>query len=394
MATIDNKGGVHGKAGSVIYRSYRGRNIMQGLPRRFKQTLASRESAGEFGMASSAAKAIRQAFQPFYHHYYDGAMINRVTPAVSRCIRSSRTKRRGERDLHDGDLSFLQGLEFNENSPLSGALQVKTEVSRHEAGQVVVTLPRITVPKDLVTPFKWNRVHQYRLSFVLVGFNFREEFFEYLWEKTVYLETEDIAEAQELVFEGEVPRGCLLLMMAKLDCMERNYYDGGYSSMNSAEFCPAGLIAAFQSADEAEKGYGTERLETNYDAAVAEGRVCPILPITGYQGNRFLARTRIPKGYKMKAKERQRRQKQEETEQALLKRLEEKKKSAAGQVTDAGKGDVVKTTMAKEEGVNLKGSAADQGAADQNTADQRAAGLGAADQGKDASGLTGTRVKF
>ncbi len=330
MATIDNKGGIHGKAGAMIYRSYRGKNIMQGRPKRFKQTLASKESAGEFGMASSAAKAIRQAFQPFYHHYYDGAMINRVTSAVSRCIGSSRTKGRGERDLHDGELSFLQGMEFNENSPLSKALQVKPEVSRNEAGQVVVKLPQITVPKDLLTPFKWNKVHQYRLSFVLVGFNLREEFFEYLGEKTVEMEMKDITEALEVVFEGEVPKGCLLLLMAKLDCMEHDYYQGGYSSMNSAEFCPAALIAAFQSTDEAEKGYGTKRLAANYDAAVAEGRVCPTMPITEYPGNRFLARTRIPKGYKMKEKERQRRQQQEETEQALLKKLEERKKNASG----------------------------------------------------------------
>ncbi|TQM52121.1 hypothetical protein BDE36_3923 [Arcticibacter tournemirensis] len=41
MAVIDSKGGIHGTAGSVVYRSYGGMNIVQSRPRRFKQTEAS-----------------------------------------------------------------------------------------------------------------------------------------------------------------------------------------------------------------------------------------------------------------------------------------------------------------------------------------------------------------
>ncbi|WP_170827295.1 hypothetical protein [Arcticibacter eurypsychrophilus] len=47
MATIDNKRMVHGTAGSVIYREYRGKNIIQGKAKAFKQPEKTIRSATE-----------------------------------------------------------------------------------------------------------------------------------------------------------------------------------------------------------------------------------------------------------------------------------------------------------------------------------------------------------
>ncbi|MGX5688685.1 hypothetical protein [Arcticibacter tournemirensis] len=293
MAVIDSKGGIHGTAGSVVYRSYRGMNIVQGRPRRFKQTQASQEAAGEFGLISQASKILREAFRPFYHHFYDGGMVNRMTAAVSRAIRGSRSRERGDRDLHDGELSFLEGLEFNEDSKFLQALQIRPQVRRNEKGQVTISLPEIDPRRDFVTPFKGHyRVTGYRLSFVLVGFNFREEFYEYIGEKKISMESSGLNAASQLVFEQEVPKGCMLLVLGMLECMAANIYTYEQEPLNSKDFNPVSLIAAFQSEDEAEAGYGESRALANLEEATASGVAPRTQIMAGYRGNSVLASRR------------------------------------------------------------------------------------------------------
>ncbi|MGV3705343.1 MAG: hypothetical protein ACO1NU_08185, partial [Arcticibacter sp.] len=88
MAKVDNKGMVHGTAGSVVYRRYRNMNIIQGKPRKFKQTTESIRAATEFGLSSTTAAVIRQAFQPAYVHR-DGQAASRSTQLVYWGIRGS-----------------------------------------------------------------------------------------------------------------------------------------------------------------------------------------------------------------------------------------------------------------------------------------------------------------
>ncbi|KAA8485363.1 hypothetical protein BDE36_2091 [Arcticibacter tournemirensis] len=296
MAVIDIKGGIHGTAGSVVYRSYGGMNIVQSRPRRFKQTEASQEAAGEFGLISQASRVIREAFRPFYHHFHDGGMVNRMTAAVSRSIRGSRSRERGERDLHDGELSFLEGLEFNENFKFSQALQFKPQVKRNEKGQVSISLPEIYSRRDFVTPFRDNgKVKSFRLSFVLAGFNFREKFYEYIGEKSVSIHVGSVIAARELVFEDEIPKGCLLLVLGMLECTDMNVYKNQLESINSRDFNPVSLIAAFQSEDEAEAGYGESRAILHHEEATATGIPTRTQLMAAYRGNDFLSRIRNQK---------------------------------------------------------------------------------------------------
>ncbi|KAA8483380.1 hypothetical protein BDE36_2695 [Arcticibacter tournemirensis] len=342
MAVIDSKGGIHGTAGSVVYRSYRGMNIVQGRPRRFKQTQASQEAAGEFGLISQASKILREAFRPFYHHFYDGGMVNRMTAAVSRSIRGSRSRERGDRDLHDGELSFLEGLEFNEDSKFSQALQIKPQVKRNEKGQVSISLPEIDPRRDFVTPFKGHyRVTGYRLSFVLAGFNFREEFYEYIGEKKISMGPGTPTKAQELVFEQEVPKGCLLLVLGMLECTDTNVYKNEQEPLNSKDFNPVSLIGAFHSEDEAQEGYGESRIIQHYEEAEATGIPTRTQMMTGYRGNDVLASrrawraTQISKGEPvMREKspgqsDQERRRLQQEMEQRVREKLEQMRQQAA-----------------------------------------------------------------
>ncbi|MGV3706050.1 MAG: hypothetical protein ACO1NU_11800, partial [Arcticibacter sp.] len=141
MAIIDHKGAVRGTAGSVVYRRYRNKNIIQGKPRKFKQTPESVRASTEFGLSSSAAAVIRRGFEPAFI-FRDGEAVARTTKQVYQALRSSLTGNIGERDLHDADLQQLVGMDFNGDSKLAEVLQIPHELKRDEEGNITVTIGR------------------------------------------------------------------------------------------------------------------------------------------------------------------------------------------------------------------------------------------------------------
>ncbi|WP_374165784.1 hypothetical protein [Arcticibacter sp. MXS-1] len=258
MAIIDKNGGIHGSAGSVVYRTYRGMNVVQSKPKKKKQTPASIRSACEFGLASSAARVIREAFYPLHRSRHDGGMGNRLTSAVCTSIRAS-AKERGERDLHDGNLSFLEGFSFNAASPLFPSLQVKPQVSLTEEGQVKVELPEINLDRELLDRF--YEAKRFRIRFLLIAFNFREEFYELVDMKEAVMDRGEQIPAQELLFDNDRPKGSLLLLSASIDYLSYNRLDKSYEPLNTKEFSPCDIIAAFPAVDEAEPGYRKQRYQ-------------------------------------------------------------------------------------------------------------------------------------
>lgn len=150
MAKVDRKGTVRGTVGPVVYRGYRDMNIIQGKPRSFKQTAASIKTSTEFGLSSTTAAVIRQAFQPAYIHR-DGEAASRSTQLAYRSIRGSSNTVVGQRDLHDADLNCLTGLEFNIHSKVSDVLQSSYRMEKNSEGSVRVLLARIDAKRIFVS---------------------------------------------------------------------------------------------------------------------------------------------------------------------------------------------------------------------------------------------------
>ena len=258
MAIIDSRGAFHGSAGNLVFRTWRGKRIAQAKPRPFKQTQATKESGVDFGVASSSAKEIRRAFASLCRGK-DGGMINRLNRSVLAAIRASPTGVRGQRDLHQADLSVLSGMEFNSHSPLAEVIRFRPQISRNEQGQVVVDLPAFHSERDLKVPAAYQLEQHYALRFQLIGFNYKEYYYEFLGTRDVNLPKNQEVPSRQLVFEEEVPEGCLLLLgMAFLTYR----YNGGldqYECMNDAAFSPAALLGGFQAEEVA--GAGTEQQE-------------------------------------------------------------------------------------------------------------------------------------
>ncbi|WP_069659301.1 hypothetical protein [Arcticibacter eurypsychrophilus] len=252
MATIDQKGMVHGTAGSVIYRGYRGKNIIQGKPKAFKQTEKTIRSANEFGLSSSAAAVIRTAFEPAYF-FKDGTAAYRSTQLVYRSILNNVSGEKGKRDLHDGDLSFLQGLDFNANSKLHEVLQITHEVNKSVDGLVSVTLGSLNTKTEIKRPKNASGAYmKHRIRLMLVAFNFREEYYENLGVQDIDLEGYQSVEGRVISFTEPVPEDCLILVSMSLMLYSSINQTNESILLNSVAFSPCAIIGTFQSENPSE----------------------------------------------------------------------------------------------------------------------------------------------
>ncbi|PWE00628.1 hypothetical protein [Marinilabilia rubra] len=82
---------------------------------RFART---RENGQEFLRAVKSGKLLRDAFREQLYLAADRGMSGRLTSRFSKVVKSDSTSSRGERTVSAGDVSLLDGFEFNGNSNL------------------------------------------------------------------------------------------------------------------------------------------------------------------------------------------------------------------------------------------------------------------------------------
>lgn len=284
MAKIDSKGMVSGTAGSVVYRKYRGMNIIQGKPRKFKQTENSVRASTEFGLSSSTAAVIRRAFEDAYIHR-DGEAASRSTQLVYQSIRNSSVALAGQRDLHDADLSVLRGMEFNKNSRLSDLISPDNTICEaYEGGlQVKISLPGPM--SALKRPLGIKQAAKiYRIRLTLIGFNFRKEYYEYLGVQDIDLRSSENLKDQVVRFDyGQRPELLIMLSMSILAYKQTGMKDG-LMLLNSKEYSPCAIIAAFPAEEPGCYPDGP----VNHHFSKDSNELVESLFIMGYDGNRLL----------------------------------------------------------------------------------------------------------
>jgi hypothetical protein len=240
MAIIDKKGRIHGKIGNLVYRTVGDTEIVQTKAAKVKQTLSTKESAMEFGLASNCGRILRSVFSTFCCNS-DGKMINRLNVTLLKCVKDNLTKERGNRDLHDGNLEHLLSFQFNAHSPMNMALAVRP-LCFMEAGKVKVKLPEIKENTQL-QQLKYGRHAVLRL--MLVAINFRENYYEYLSYQDIDIARGSVIPEQEWNPDVVLPGGSILLVSASLHYSGLTDVSGQAQSINSKNFSPAEIIGAF-----------------------------------------------------------------------------------------------------------------------------------------------------
>jgi hypothetical protein len=139
--------GFSGRLGSMIFYKLKGKNIVRSLPRRYKQTKATKVSASEFGRASGIGSSIRSQLAPIILNPTDNKMQTSLVSAVFEWLRSKRSDPKNM----DGIAYSLRGFNFSEKSTFTvrGRGFPAITISRPSAGQVQIHIPAF-VPKVII----------------------------------------------------------------------------------------------------------------------------------------------------------------------------------------------------------------------------------------------------
>ncbi len=287
MAIIDKKGYIRGRIGNLVYRKVGDTNIIQSRPAKVRQTTATKESALEFGLASSTAKVLRYMFAGL-SHYADGGMINRMNQCVLQAIRNGGGATRGQRDLHQGDLSLLEGFQFNKNSPLNEILPFMPTVSVAEEGSVRVILPAMDSEE-----LGWlYGAEGCSLRFTVMSVDFKKQYYQLLGHHELDVRKGKVIEQLEWNTPERAEKGSIVLvaLSAVFHTPDGIRHDG--IILNDKDFFPAAIVAALHTPAMAD---GKENPETGSYR----------LPIFGYQGAdilRELERLQVKESKRKKGK--------------------------------------------------------------------------------------------
>lgn len=79
----------------------------------------TRENGAEFGRAGNAGKVLRTSLKALLQNTADSKMVSRLTKQMMKVIHADLNSPRGERNVIDGEITLLEGFDFNVNSNLS-----------------------------------------------------------------------------------------------------------------------------------------------------------------------------------------------------------------------------------------------------------------------------------
>ena len=152
---------ISGAIGDVIFYKTKGGYFIKSKPhfdaKRFATDPAfaiQRKTMTELSRNSKASKLIRQAFAGPISVVESGDIHNRLNKVMAQVIKGDKTNEIGRRNVSDGEITLLEGFEFNPNNPLmrSSLLPPFTANIDRKTGIMAISFSKFTRKKRFDIP--------------------------------------------------------------------------------------------------------------------------------------------------------------------------------------------------------------------------------------------------
>lgn len=147
---------ITGTIGDIIFYKTKGGYFLKRKPlfdaERFATDPAfaiQRKNMAELGRNSKASRLIRQAFAVPLTQIEGTGIHCRLNRLMAQVVKGDKTNERGRRNPTDGDITLLEGFDFNEKSPLRYFLPALTASIDRKTGQMVIHITRFAGKKKL-----------------------------------------------------------------------------------------------------------------------------------------------------------------------------------------------------------------------------------------------------
>ncbi len=241
---INDNGYIRGLVGPLVSRKVGTKNYIQGKPHRVKQNVDTKNAGKDFGQASRAGAAIRQAFGLVHQALHDGQMGNRLNRQIYRAMKTNINDDRGTLCLNNCKLDRLVNFQFNENFHMQDALNIDPTVSLTDENQIEISFPIFHINRALLIPKDCNAI---AFKFHTFSFNFKEREFTEVkdeeWEIDIVYGQDPIP-AKMISIPCNEFVGTPILVGFTIIYL---YKDGRRCNvLNEVDCTPATILAAFQ----------------------------------------------------------------------------------------------------------------------------------------------------
>lgn len=145
MATLNGMMRFSGQLGELVFYRRGKTDVVRQKAAAYTLSENSRKSAADFGAASRNGAYIRKAFAPMVKRYGYGDLHNRLNKKLVDVFKTIPAACAGQKKLQDGNISLLQGFEFNAATWLDHLLLQKPQFSLAGPDTMVLQLPKTDI---------------------------------------------------------------------------------------------------------------------------------------------------------------------------------------------------------------------------------------------------------
>jgi hypothetical protein len=151
----------------------------------------TRENNAEFGRAGKAGKLLREAFRVLILSCSDKGLVGRIVALMLQVIKLDATSIRGQRNVLDGELEFLQGLEFNTLAKLSSVFYAPYSAAIDRVtGNLTLSIPMFNAAQMVSIP---QGATHFKVHAGGAAIDFENNVMESKTDSSIYLDTTSTA---------------------------------------------------------------------------------------------------------------------------------------------------------------------------------------------------------
>ncbi|EDM38604.1 hypothetical protein PBAL39_21065 [Pedobacter sp. BAL39] len=225
---------ITGAVGPVTFSSWRDIQVVKQRVFDIKQSIATKNVSTVFGLGSRFSAILRKWMYPI-HFIHDGAMVNRMTKAMTAILLKHRDKATGNFHFLPESFKPLEGFELNESSPLKENLHVLPQVNLQE-GKLTISIPEFEIKKALKFPTEADQC-TIIVSVYIASLKTKDECKMTAEQtKTFSVDWSD-QKSTAMEWSYDVPEGCYCVTSMALHFHKQ--WSNLQVSLNSKSFCPA-----------------------------------------------------------------------------------------------------------------------------------------------------------
>ncbi|MGO2101527.1 MAG: hypothetical protein ACTH3E_00620 [Psychroflexus halocasei] len=152
MAYLDKNNMIRGKIGNIVLRKLNDKIVAQEKSTSQNQTQPTKESATDFGTASTTAKKLTISLENIYFNHHDNTMHTRLRSCILSMFKKNISTPRGQKNLWNSNSEMLNGFDFNINSLLSDYLKSEVKVKISDDDHVKIQVASFDPKKYIKWP--------------------------------------------------------------------------------------------------------------------------------------------------------------------------------------------------------------------------------------------------